>query len=683
MLAGSRRCSHCIRRLVRNVPSSMRLEKPGPILLFVFAHFLVLGVSASMRHLGGQSNFYDLGVMDNIVWQTIHGRLFFYPQYEMSYFGDHFAAILFLFVPLYALWAHPLVLILGQALALAMGGLFAHRIALLHLVRDPAESGLEVKLARRAAWVLTVIYALHPSLLYVAMFDFHPVALMIPLSLAAYYCYLTRTRVWLVVALVLLTACQEEAPITVAAFGLYMLAFGRTSSDRWIGAVTSAMATLYFVLVMKVIIPAFQTDSASASWVYFSRYAHLGGSMSELVRTVVLHPLDAVVRSFEPYKLKTLLLLFMPLGLLPLLGWRALLVALPSLAYTYLSARPNQFVIAHQYFSPALGWLVVGAAQGWSLWVGLWRQHWAAPAALRRWRIVTAVPLAVALMATITIDAILSPIKPSFFRRHPYHDQLEALHRIIGPEASLSVTNGLAPSFAHRRQYFLALDFTLNRDLNAALRLPDYRDTMFHLFDLTALAGSQDRERRVARLLADERYGVRYYRFPLVLFERGLARRPQPELEALITGDGDDGPEVVRAFPAVFLHIRDASSVERGLGVGGRGAMLHFVPGLHGRVSGPWVILPAGRYAIDFYLGLEAPALGTVADLEVISNNNRTQHATRQVTAADFTGTRRCQPFTLPAELPAETADVQFRTYSYGATLSLCKVVVRRQVRGS
>src|SRR5205807_5666799 len=100
MLAGSRRCSHCIRRLVRSVPSSKRFEKPGPILLFVFAHFLVLGVSASMRHLGGQSNFYDLGVMDNIVWQTIHGRLFFYPQYEMSFFGDHFAAILFLFVPL-------------------------------------------------------------------------------------------------------------------------------------------------------------------------------------------------------------------------------------------------------------------------------------------------------------------------------------------------------------------------------------------------------------------------------------------------------------------------------------------------------------------------------------------------------------------------------------------------------
>src|SRR5207237_1941887 len=235
---------------------------------------------------------------------------------------------------------------------------------------------------------------------------------------------------------------------------------------------------------------------------------------------------------------------------------------------------------------------------GWGPWVGCWRQHCAPRAAPRRWLVVAAAPLAVALLATIAIDAILSPIKPGFFRRHPYRAQLEDLHRIIGPEASLSVTNGLAPSFAHRREYFLSLDFTLNRGLNAALRLPDYRDTMFHLFDLTALAGSQDRERRVARLLADERYGVRYYRFPLVMFERGLARRPQPELEALITGDGDDGPEVVRAFPAVFLHIRDASSVERDLGVGGRRALLHVLPGRRGRGSGAWELTPAARRAL-------------------------------------------------------------------------------------
>src|SRR2546427_6900565 len=448
---------------------------------FALAHFLVLGVSASFRHLSGHSAFYDLGVMDNCVWQTLHGRLFFYPQYGISYFGDHFAPILFVFVPVYAIWANPLVLILAQAMALAIGGVFRHRIALLHLMRDQPDGSPEARRVLREAWGFTVIYALHPSLLHVAMFDFHPVVLMIPLSLAAYYCYLTRRWLWLAVSLVLLATCQEEAAITITAFGLYLLAFGKTSVARWTGATTSVTAALYFILVIKVIVPAFQ-PSTTGGWVYLSRYAHLGGSIGEIVRALALHPLDALVRSFELYKLETLLWVFLPLGLLPLLGWRALLVALPSLGYTYLSGRHNQFLIQHQYFSPALGWLVVGAVQGQGVWSWLWKRL-APRLAPRSWQAALGLPLAFALVATIAIDAGLSPIKLKFFSGHPLRENLVTLHRIIGPEASLSVTNHLAPSFAHRREYFLALDFIPNRELNAALGLPDYRDTMFHLFD--------------------------------------------------------------------------------------------------------------------------------------------------------------------------------------------------------
>src|SRR5262245_59725072 len=130
--------------------SHVHRKKSWAVWLFVLGHFLVLAVCASARHLGGQSSFYDLGVMDNIVWQTVHGRLFFYPQYGMSYFGDHFAVILFLFVPLYAIWAHPLVLLGGQALALALGGLFLHRIAIVHLGRERTDSRVSAETARSA-----------------------------------------------------------------------------------------------------------------------------------------------------------------------------------------------------------------------------------------------------------------------------------------------------------------------------------------------------------------------------------------------------------------------------------------------------------------------------------------------------------------------------------------------------
>src|SRR5262245_44838287 len=433
------------------------------IWLLVLAYFLVLGGSASLRHLNGHSTFYDLGVMDNFVWQTLHGRLFFYPQYGISYFGDHFAPILFLAVPLYAIWTSPLVLILGQALALALGGWFVYQIAHRHVEREAW------------AWAFTAMYALHPTVLHVAMFDFHPIALMIPLSLAAYYCYLTQRWIWLSISLVLLAACQEEAAITVAAFGVYMLVFGRPTVARWIGATTIVAGTAYFVLVMKVIIPAFQPGETH-QWVYVSRYGHLGSSTRAILHTLVLHPLDALVGSFELYKLETLLWLLLPLGLLPLLGWRVLLVALPALGYTYLSSRPNQFRIYYQYFSPILGWLVVAAIQGQSLWAGSAKRI-VPRLTPRRQLAMLGLPLTVALVAAIVIDNRLSPIKLEFFAPHPFREDLEVLHRIIGPEASVSVTNRLAPSFAHRREYYLALDFIFNREINARLGVPDYRDT--------------------------------------------------------------------------------------------------------------------------------------------------------------------------------------------------------------
>ena len=134
----------------------------------------------------------------------------------------------------------------------------------------------------------------------------------------------------------------------------------------------------------------------------------------------------------------------------------------------------------------------------------------------------------------------------------------------------------------------------------------------------------------------------------------------------------------MRAFPAVFLDTNDASAVERDLGVGGRGATMRFVPGRRGRVSGPGITLPAGSYTAEFQLELEAPAIGPVADLDVVSiPANRRQSGPRRLTAVDFTGPR-CQPFTLPFELPGETAGLDFRTRSYGAALSLCRVVVRK-----
>ena len=113
---------------------------------------------------------------------------------------------------------------------------------------------------------------------------------------------------------------------------------------------------------MQGILPAFQ-GAGDPGWAYGARYEHLGDSPFEVVRSVLFHPFEAITSSWRAYKLETLTYLFLPLGLLPLLGWRGLIVALPSLGYNYLSSRFHQFDIHHQYFAPALAWLTA-----WSYW---------------------------------------------------------------------------------------------------------------------------------------------------------------------------------------------------------------------------------------------------------------------------------------------------------------------------
>jgi hypothetical protein len=95
-------------------------------------------------------------------------------------------------------------------------------------------------------------------------------------------------------------------------------------------------------------------------------------------------------------------------------------------------------------------------------------------------------------------------------------------------------------------------------------------------------------------------------------------------------------------------------------------------------VYGPRISVFAGSYAIDFYLKLDAPAWGAVADLDVVSGDTRRWHAGRRLAGAAFTADRRCQPFTLLIELEAKTDDLEFRTRSHGSAFSLCKVVVRK-----
>jgi len=134
-----------------------------------FAFFLVIGMS---RYWGYMSSINDLGVFDQVVWNTLHGN---FLQTTINPFGTsinwlgfHFQPVLLLFVPLYSLSSSVEWFAIAQAAALA---LTAWPIFLLaqHIFKS-----------EKSGFIWALAYLANPFLLSSGTWDFHPITLAVP-----------------------------------------------------------------------------------------------------------------------------------------------------------------------------------------------------------------------------------------------------------------------------------------------------------------------------------------------------------------------------------------------------------------------------------------------------------------------------------------------------------------------
>ena len=166
-----------------------RCTVPGLAALFAFW----LGTLTLMRHQSLQTYGCDLGIFDNVLWNTVHGHVLHSAILNRHFFGEHASPILLLLAPLYAPWQDARLLLILQAVALAWAALPLYRMAARQL--GPA-----------AGLVVLFLYFSYVPLQGLYLFDFHEVALALPL-LAYATEHLTRghfRRLLLVLGLALL-----------------------------------------------------------------------------------------------------------------------------------------------------------------------------------------------------------------------------------------------------------------------------------------------------------------------------------------------------------------------------------------------------------------------------------------------------------------------------------------------
>jgi uncharacterized membrane protein len=465
--------------------------------LCAMAVFALLAVLSLVKHWTFHSYVYDLGIFHQMLWNSARGRWFASSLKHMNYLGDHFSPSMILLAPLTWLPRSVELLLIAQA---------ATVVGVAYCVRDVAlrELGSE-----RTAFILGVATLVYPALFGPIFFDLHPEPFM-ALLLALGLVLLSRER-YAAAALCLLFVLggKEDAGLCLAPLGL-VLAFRRRA--RTFGLLLAAGALTWSVLAMVVWMPHFRPQASQGSWFYMLRYAHLGASVPEIIRFVLLHPLTALWRSATVMKGLTVLILVAGFAGAFLRGGIRALVPLPLLVAHFLSNRGAQFDCGFQYLTPLVPLLAWAAIAG-------------APRTIQR---RPRLSLAVAVATGVLAGFVPRLFPPSDYVPRPEQAALNQAIQLVPDDASLCVPNRLGGHLSARQDIDLCVVFLKERAQYEYYRWPDSNAT-YQLFDLAPGNCGIDEEPS-ARLAALKRAGAE------VLMER-------------------QGVTLLRASQAVFTRV--------------------------------------------------------------------------------------------------------------------------------
>lgn len=297
------------------------------------------------RHQAFNTGRLDMGNMLQAAWTTAHGDFLSTTSIDgeqISRLSVHVDPILALFSPLVAIWPNAEVLVVAQAVFVALGALPIFFLGRRWLSHD----GLALAGA--------ALYLLFPALQWASVTEFHPVVLAAPLLATCIWAADEGRYGWLAAASVLALLSKEEVGLSLMVLGVWMIVRGR----RRAGVVLAAASATWVLIAVGVIIPAFGDGGRPLA----GRYSRLGDGPGEILINLVLRPWE--VPQALAFDWAYLLALLAPLLFLPLRAPLLAAAALPELLLNVLSSHGPQHEIFFHYAAPMAPFLVAAALLG-------------------------------------------------------------------------------------------------------------------------------------------------------------------------------------------------------------------------------------------------------------------------------------------------------------------------------
>ena len=272
---------------------------------------------------------YDLGIIEHYIYTCSY----FKDYSGLLSGGHHFRLVLFIYSLIYKICPSSIILLISQAFALVLGGIFLEKII---------KTNPELKIVSPA--FIIILYYLYFALWWIALFDFHVDCWLIPIMFAIFYGLQNHKSIILITGLILsLCFIKEPFILTAAAFGIYLMVKYRR---LFLGGILFVFCLFLFYLVTFKVIPKFGETSYLSSWAF----SYLGKTPLKMCIYILSHPWAILKLIFtNPLKIIYLIALFAPFFFLCILSPLELIPALPIIAISLLSQKVGHYVYSNHH----------------------------------------------------------------------------------------------------------------------------------------------------------------------------------------------------------------------------------------------------------------------------------------------------------------------------------------------
>jgi len=312
-------------------------------------YILFFGCITSLKFQLFEYRDFDLAVHAQIIWNILHGSVY-NSILGIGFIGNHTHLISFLVAPIYFIFRHPTILLLLQTFSL---GIAAYPIYL--IAKD--ELGKKIGLA------IVFIYLSYPALWYSNLFEFHPTTFATAFLAFMFYYFKKQNFKKFVIFMTLALLCQENISLIIVPVGIYAVFLKRNL--KWI-LTPLLLGISWFLISVGILIPCFNKDTVQ----FIKIYQHLGSSMSEVITSIVVHPIKMSRIIFMPQKILFMKQLLMPLLFFSLFDSSILIVALVFSQHLF-SLRASEHAIYYHYIAEMIPFIFISAIYGIKRFLGI------------------------------------------------------------------------------------------------------------------------------------------------------------------------------------------------------------------------------------------------------------------------------------------------------------------------